>query len=61
MIAVVGSINLDVVVEVPRHPVPGETVIGGDRRVQVRRGPENRSLALEGSARAATQLLETLP
>jgi ribokinase len=32
VIAVVGSVNLDVVVEVPRHPVPGETVIGGDRR-----------------------------
>jgi ribokinase len=32
VIAVVGSINLDVVVEVARHPAPGETVIGGDRR-----------------------------
>ena len=32
MIAVVGSINLDVVVEVERHPAPGETVPGGDRR-----------------------------
>ena len=32
MIAVVGSINLDVVVEVARHPAPGETVVGGDRR-----------------------------
>jgi ribokinase len=32
VIAVVGSINLDVVVEVDRHPAPGETVIGGDRR-----------------------------
>lgn len=31
MIAVVGSINLDVVVEVARHPAPGETVLGGDR------------------------------
>jgi ribokinase len=32
VIAVVGSINLDVVVEVERHPAPGETVVGGDRR-----------------------------
>jgi ribokinase len=31
VIAIVGSINLDVVVEVERHPVPGETVLGGDR------------------------------
>jgi ribokinase len=31
-IAVVGSINVDVVVEVDRLPAPGETVVGGDRR-----------------------------
>jgi len=29
MIAVVGSLNLDLVVPVPHHPVPGETVLGG--------------------------------
>jgi ribokinase len=29
-VAVVGSLNLDVVVRVPRHPKPGETVLGGD-------------------------------
>lgn len=29
-IAVVGSANLDIVVSVPRHPIPGETVLGGD-------------------------------
>jgi ribokinase len=29
-IAVVGSINLDLVVPVPKHPRPGETVLGGD-------------------------------
>jgi ribokinase len=29
MIAVVGSINLDLVVPVPHHPRPGETVLGG--------------------------------
>jgi ribokinase len=32
VIALVGSINLDVVVGVERHPVPGETVVGGDRQ-----------------------------
>ncbi|WP_212533186.1 ribokinase [Actinospica durhamensis] len=30
MIAVVGSLNLDLVVPVARHPVPGQTVLGGD-------------------------------
>ncbi|MEY9843753.1 ribokinase [Streptacidiphilus sp. MAP5-3] len=29
-IAVVGSLNLDLVVPVARHPLPGETVLGGD-------------------------------
>jgi ribokinase len=29
-IAVVGSLNLDLVVRVPHHPAPGETVLGGD-------------------------------
>jgi ribokinase len=31
MICVVGSVNLDIVVAVERHPAPGETVLGGDR------------------------------
>jgi ribokinase len=31
MIAVVGSVNLDIVVTVERHPAPGETVLGDDR------------------------------
>jgi ribokinase len=30
-IAVVGSVNLDIVIGVERHPAPGETVLGGDR------------------------------
>ncbi len=29
-VVVVGSVNLDVVVPVERHPAPGETVLGGD-------------------------------
>jgi ribokinase len=32
VITVVGSINLDLVVTVERHPSPGETVLGGDCR-----------------------------
>jgi len=34
-VAVVGSLNADLVVEVPRLPLPGETVLGGD----IRRSP----------------------
>ncbi len=30
MITVLGSINLDYVVKVSRHPLPGETILGGD-------------------------------
>lgn len=29
-VLVVGSLNMDLVVPVPRHPNPGETVVGGD-------------------------------
>jgi ribokinase len=29
-VVVVGSLNLDIVVPVPHHPAPGETVLGGD-------------------------------
>jgi ribokinase len=31
-IVVVGSLNLDIVVPVPEHPAPGDTVLGGDYR-----------------------------
>lgn len=30
IITVVGSVNMDLVVSVPRHPAPGETLIGSD-------------------------------
>ena len=29
-IVVVGSLNMDLVVKVPRHPAGGQTVLGGD-------------------------------
>jgi ribokinase len=31
-IVVVGSLNMDLVVRAPRHPLPGETLLGGDFR-----------------------------
>lgn len=31
-VLVVGSLNMDLVLPVPRHPKPGETVVGGDLR-----------------------------
>jgi ribokinase len=31
-VVVIGSLNLDMVVPVPHHPRPGETVLGGDHR-----------------------------
>jgi ribokinase len=34
MITVLGSINLDFVVHVQHHPVPGETILGGDVETQ---------------------------
>ena len=30
VVTVVGSVNMDLVVRVPRHPAPGETIIGSD-------------------------------
>jgi prolyl-tRNA synthetase len=44
-----------------RLTIGRKSLEAGEVDVQVRRGQEKRSLALEGSARAATQLLETLP
>jgi ribokinase len=31
-VVVVGSANVDLVVDVPRHPAGGETILGGDLR-----------------------------
>ena len=43
VIAVVGSINLDLVVAVERHPAPGETIVGGDcRQLPGGKGPTRR-------------------
>jgi prolyl-tRNA synthetase len=44
-----------------RLTIGRKSLEAGEVDVQVRRGQEKRSLALEGSARAATELLETLP
>ena len=45
MIVVFGSINVDVLVPVPRLPVPGETVLGGDYRVASGGKGANQALA----------------
>ena len=44
-----------------RLTVGRKSLEAGEVDIQVRRGQEKRSLALEGSARAAMELLETLP
>jgi prolyl-tRNA synthetase len=44
-----------------RLTIGRKSLEAGEVDVQVRRGQEKRSLALEGSARAATELLKTLP
>lgn len=45
MILVFGSINVDMIVPVPRWPVPGETVIGGDYEMQPGGKGANQALA----------------
>jgi ribokinase len=45
MILVFGSINVDVIVPVPRWPTPGETVIGGDYVLQPGGKGANQALA----------------
>jgi prolyl-tRNA synthetase len=44
-----------------RLTIGRKSLEAGEVDVQIRRGQEKRSLALEGSARAATELLKTLP
>ena len=52
-IAIVGSLNLDIVVPVERHPAPGETVLGGDH-VQLPGGKgANQAVAAARLGRAA--------
>ncbi len=51
-IVVVGSVNLDVVVPVERHPGPGETVLGGDHEQLPGGKGANQAVAAARLARA---------
>ena len=44
-ILVVGSLNMDLVVRTPRHPLPGETVLGGEFRVNTGGKGANQAVA----------------
>lgn len=53
-VAVVGSANVDLVVEVPRRPGGGETLIGGDlRRLPGGKGANQAVAAARCGARVA--------
>ena len=55
-VVVVGSLNLDVVVPVDRHPAPGETVLGGDH-VQLPGGKgANQAVALARLGRSVAMV-----
>ena len=55
-VVVVGSLNLDVVVPVERHPAPGETVLGGDH-VQLPGGKgANQAVALARLGRSVAMV-----
>jgi hypothetical protein len=41
MIVIFGSINVDLIVPVPRLPRPGETVLGGDHALPRREGRQS--------------------
>lgn len=53
-LAVVGSLNADQVIEVPRLPLPGDTVVGRGRRTVLFGGKGANQAAAAASFRAAT-------
>ena len=53
-VVVVGSANLDLVVDVERHPAPGETVLGGDLRRAPGGKGANQAVAASRAGGAAT-------
>ena len=71
-ILVVGSLNMDLVVSVARHPKPGDTVLGGDLQnfpggkganqavAAAKAGGEVGMLGLVGSDAYGARLLEKL-
>lgn len=53
-VLVIGSLNMDLVVPVERHPTPGETVLGGDLRTYPGgKGGNQAAAAARAGARAA--------
>ncbi len=59
-VAVVGSANLDVVVDVPRHPRGGETILGGDLRRSPGGKGANQAVAAARAGGADTVLVGAL-
>ena len=53
-VVVVGSANVDLVVDVARHPAPGETVLGGDLRRCAGGKGANQAVAASRAGGAAT-------
>lgn len=54
-VAVVGSINVDVIARVDRHPVPGETILGSD--LVEHAGGKGLNQAVSAARRASTHLV----
>jgi ribokinase len=59
-VVVVGSANVDLVVAVPRHPAPGETVLGGDLRRTPGGKGANQAVAAARAGGADTVLVAAL-
>jgi ribokinase len=54
MITVVGSLNMDLFIGVPRFPVPGETILGGEARRGCGGKGANQAVAIARMGHAAT-------
>lgn len=59
-VVVVGSANVDVVVDVPRHPYGGETILGGDLRRSPGGKGANQAVAAARAGGADTALVGAL-
>ncbi|OJV82979.1 MAG: ribokinase [Cellulomonas sp. 73-92] len=59
-VAVIGSANVDLVVDVDRHPGPGETVLGGDLRRSPGGKGANQAVAAARAGGAATVFVGAL-
>jgi ribokinase len=59
-VVVVGSVNVDLVVAVERHPAPGQTVLGGDLRRTAGGKGANQAVAAARAGGADTTLVAAL-